>query len=112
MNKPEQFKRTIAFLLNALILVSLSLVYAYIWHVNYNTIIIQPFLGKGNWLNIAIYLVLLYFFSRIYGANRVGYLTKSEVMYSQILSLLIVNVITYFQVSLIGRGLMAILPFS
>ncbi|MFQ9801540.1 MAG: hypothetical protein ACLR23_24465 [Clostridia bacterium] len=68
MNKPEQFKRTIAFLLNALILVSLSLVYAYIWHVNYNTIIIQPFLGKGNWLNIAIYLVLLYFFSRIYGA--------------------------------------------
>ncbi|MFR2465713.1 MAG: sugar transferase [Clostridia bacterium] len=111
MNKPEQFKRTIAFLLNALILVSLSLVYAYIWHVNYNTIIIQPFLGKGNWLNIAIYLVLLYFFSRIYGANRVGYLTKSEVMYSQILSLLIVNVITYFQVSLIGRGLMAVLPF-
>ena len=60
MNKPEQFKRTIAFLLNALILVSLSLVYAYIWHVNYNTIIIQPFLGKGNWLNIAIYLVLLF----------------------------------------------------
>lgn len=61
---------------------------------------------KGHALAIAVYAVLLFAFSTMYGGLKVGYLKTTEVVFSQVFSTLIVNVITYGQDSLMNWGLM------
>ena len=52
---------------------------------------------------IAVYAVLLIFFEQMYGGFKVGFYKKWNVIYSQILALVIVNVITYLQIALIDK---------
>ena len=59
---------------------------------------------------VLVYAVLLYTFSHIYGAYKVGYLRITEIIYSQFLSIIITNVITYFQLMLICRHFVGPLP--
>ena len=56
---------------------------------------------KAHWLIIGIYFILLFFFESTYGGLKIGYLKPSEVYFSQIFSLLAVNVISYAQISLL-----------
>ena len=71
----------------------------------------SPFFKKGDWLIVAIYGILLLFFSKIYGGLRVGYLTKDNVIYSQVLSITLVNIITYLQIALLAKRFLNIGPF-
>ncbi|HIS69411.1 MAG TPA: sugar transferase [Candidatus Gallacutalibacter stercoravium] len=82
----------------------------FVWDRFYNDRIHQPFVLRGNWLILLVYVILLFTFSRIYGGYKIGYLRVSEVVYSQFLTLLFVNFITYCQISLIGRWLLNIWP--
>ena len=64
MKKYEQYKRLIMFMLGLLMVVVLGLAYGYVWHTHYLYLVVYPFLGKGNLLVIAIYMILLHFFCR------------------------------------------------
>lgn len=57
-----------------------------------------------------VYVVLLFFFSQMYGGMKVGYLRSGEVMFSQVFATLCVNVITYLQMCLMVRGFLDALP--
>ena len=105
MNKKEQYKRLIMFLASALIVALETAVFAYVWYFHYadEAIIGKTFWKKGNFVVIAQYALMIYLFYRIYGGFKVGYLRVFEVLYSQILSVLCVNMITYLQLCLIGR---------
>ena len=79
------------------------LIYYYVW-MYYNTRIVEfPFFRKGNWLMAALYGVLLMFFLHMYGGFKISYLKKGNLIYSQILSVVIVNTITYFQIALLDK---------
>ena len=106
LKKAVQFKRLIVFFISFIILALHTALFGLVWYHFYNGSIEQPFFLKGNWLIIVIYAILLFVFSSIYGAYKIGYLRVSEVVYSQFLSLFFVNFITYCQISLIGRRLM------
>lgn len=102
MKKIESFKRLVLLLLSGICLAGQIGIYAYYWYNAY-FIKIKPYLPlweKGHWLIIAIYGVLLFFFSNMYGGMRIGYLKNLEVIFSQLLATLLVNVITYGQISL------------
>lgn len=104
MEKRERYKRIIMFLSSVLILALQTGIFAYVWYRYYaqSGIIGRRFV-RGNYAIIALYTLMLYLFYRVYGGFKVGYLRVFEVLYSQILSLICVNIITYFQMSLIGR---------
>lgn len=105
MGKREQYKRVIMFLSSLLILSLETAIFAYVWFFHYanEEVIGVAFWNKGNYVVIGQYALMLYFFYRIYGGFKVGYLRVFEVLYSQILSVLCVNMITYLQLCLIGR---------
>lgn len=103
MRDYTQYKRIIKFLSAAVITALEAGIYGYIWIVYYNKMIAAPFWRKGNWLMIAVYAILLLFFQQTYGGYKVGFYKKWNVIYSQILSLFIVNLITYFQIALIDK---------
>lgn len=98
-----QYKRLIKFFSSFIIVAVQVLIYYSVW-MYYNTEVMRyPFFRKGNWLMAALYGVLLMFFLRMYGGFKISYLKKGNLIYSQILSVVIVNVITYLQIALLDK---------
>ena len=112
MNVPvrKDHRKSFVFATSLLIIAALTGAYAYVWLAEYNDVIMKHFMSKGNWLIVFLYVVLQLLLARIYGGYRVGHLRMGNVIYSSLLCTLFVNVLTYFQVSLIGRMLMPVLP--
>lgn len=88
----------------------LTLQFADIWYTSYASAIVLPFYRRGNWVVILIYMVLLFLFFKGYGAFRIGYLRRTDMMFSQILSILGTNAVTYLQISLIARAFVSAFP--
>ena len=85
-------------------------IYAFIWFKYYYPIINNfnrglKFTKNGHLLTIGLYFVLLFFFMNTYGGLKIGYLKSMDIFLSQLFSQLIVNVFTYFQLSLMNGWL-------
>ncbi len=106
----EPFKRTLNWLSSLFITVLLTAAFGFTWYMYYSAEIVLPFYRKGNWMVIGIYLVIAVIFNQVYGSYKVGYLRKSEAFYSQIISVFVINLITYCQISVIGRDFMHFMP--
>ena len=98
-----RYKRLIKFFSSAVIVALETAIYGCVWINYYNKIIEFPFWRRGNWLMIAVYAILLLFFAKTYGGFKIGFYKTWNVIYSQILSLFFVNVITYLQIALIDK---------
>lgn len=116
MRRIETVKRMIILQLSFIGLLLHTAIYAYFWFEEY-----YPFLKvhrnfryyfRGHVLIILIYFVLLFFFSNTYGALKIGYLKPMDIFISQFFSLLFVNVISYFQISLMANWVVKIAPIA
>ena len=106
MEKREQYKRLIMGFCSAVILFLLTVIFAFVWYRNYadnSEVLLKVFWHRGNYVVIGLYALMLFLFYRLYGGFKVGYLRVFEVLYSQILSVLCVNAVTYLQLCLIGH---------
>ena len=100
----ERYKRLVKLAFGAVMLLGLCLLYAVVWIGYYNEHILQsPFYRRGNWVMILIYGILLAFFMNTYGGFKIGYLKNGNLIYSQIISVLFTNVLTYLQIAVIDR---------
>lgn len=98
-----RYKRIIKFCSAAVIVALETAIYGYVWINYYNKILEFPFWRRGNWLMMAVYAILLMFFSHTYGGYKIGFYKTWNVVYSQILSVFFVNVVTYLQIALIDK---------
>lgn len=117
MKRLESFKRMIVLWLSVAGLLMQTAVYFYIWLEYYYPIVNNfnrglKFHQNGHLLLAGIYLVLLFFFTHTYGGLKVGYLKPMDVFFSQTVSLVIVNVVTYFQISLMNNWLVPVKYFA
>lgn len=111
MKSYDKYKRLVQIFSSIIMILSATSVYTVVWYRYISPFEQVWFARRGNWMMSALYAVLLMFFFHMYGGFRLGYLEKWNVVYSQILSLLIVNVITYFQISLLSYGFPMPMPF-
>ena len=116
MRELGSFKRLIVLGFSLITIAFETLVYSWFWLTDFSIQIRQGgsqiwYTFKGHALAIAVYALLLFAFSSMYGGLKVGYLKTTEVVFSQVFSTLIVNVITYGQDSLIYWWLMNPKPF-
>ncbi len=112
MNYNNTSKRIINLILNFTGLILETGVYAYLWFHRFYPVINNynrglKFYSNGHILVIGIFFILLYFFTSTYGGLRAGYLKPVDVVISQIVSALIVDIITYAQLSLMNGWLMS-----
>lgn len=103
-------RNIIMFLLSIFILLSLTAAFGYTWIHYYNVGIIWAFFRKGNYVIIAFYFVLQYVFSRIYGALKIDVYKVSDIVYSQGLTTVLVDILMYFIMSLVARKLVSVPP--
>lgn len=89
-------------------LVIQTLIYAWLWFAIYYPLVRLrlKFYRNGHILVLLLYFVLLLFLTKTYGGMDVGYQKPFDVSLSQIFSLLIVNVFTYLQDSLLRNWML------
>ena len=111
MKNYEQYKRLIRFFTSIAILSVEVGIYWMAWIYCFSLAAGSPFFRKGDWLMAAVYALLLLFFSKMYGGLRIGYLERGNVLYSQMLSVVLVNMFTYLQIALLAKGFLNPIPF-
>lgn len=114
MGRLEAAKRTIILQMSLIGLFFQTILYIYVWQRVYNDIMQsgmwRSFHRKGFWLLAAVYFILLLFFTATYGGLKIGYLKPMDVFFSQVISLICTNVVSYFQISLLSLGLVTPYP--
>jgi len=94
-------------LLNLLIML---MPFVYAWYTYYADDLYVTFFKRGHWLVIILYALMYFVIGRIYDAFRVSYNSKGEMIYSQALALLEVNVFMYIVAWLLIRNTPVVLP--
>ena len=124
LKQAESVKKIAALQMTAIGVLLQTAVYAYFWLYVYYPVVSRPHVSldgyalgeglklyfRGHVLVILIYLVLLWFFSNTYGALRIGYQKVTDIFLSQVFSLLLVDIISYFQISLMNNWIVPVLP--
>ena len=114
MGRLEAAKRAVILQMSLVGLVVQTLMYILVWQRVYNDIMQngmwRSFHRRGFWLLAAVYFILLLFFTATYGGLKVGFLKPMDVFFSQVLSLICANVVSYFQISLLSLGLVTAGP--
>lgn len=111
MKKLESFKRIIQLAL-ALINIGMQIaLFAFCYYKYYSTWMQLSFWKKGDILFVLIYAFLLFAFSNMYGALRIGYQRNIELIISQLMGTFVANLITYFQLSLLCLQLMNVVYY-
>ncbi len=95
-------KRMIMFWSKMLIEALQTGLYGCLWYQHYKDLMPFEYFRRGNWAIVGLYAVFILVFSRAFGALKVGYLKTWDIMYSQFLTILCVNGVTYLQLSLIN----------
>ncbi|CCZ35350.1 exopolysaccharide biosynthesis polyprenyl glycosylphosphotransferase [Firmicutes bacterium CAG:646] len=106
----EQYKRIIRVLLVVGLVACETAFFMYSWVKSYNPYTVFPFFQKGHWLMAAMYILYQIIFLYIFGGLKIGYLKKSNIIYSQCLAMLCANVMIYFQIVLISVRFVTALP--
>ncbi len=124
MKQKESKKRILVLILAFVGLCMQTAVYAWFWFSVYYPQVSKPRVSqdgyalgnglklyfRGHLLILAIYFILLLFFSNTYGGLKIGYLRPMDVFFSQIFALFMVNFISYFQIALLNNWLVPVLP--
>ncbi len=106
----DSYKRIYSLSAAAVLLGIFVSAFGIVWYECYSNAIMLPFYRRGNWVMLAIYAVLIMVFSSVFGGLKAGYLKRTDTFYAQALSMLCVNIVTYFQISLIARDFAQALP--
>ncbi|MCH5264473.1 MAG: sugar transferase [Lachnospiraceae bacterium] len=101
----DPYKKTILFFLSLISILLMTAVFAYFWYHTYaETMYVYRFYRRGNYAMIGLYALLLYFFSKMYGALRIGQLRRVEVVLSHFLSTFLANFVMYIIICLLAFG--------
>lgn len=106
LQRMESFKRLINLALTAGCLGLEIAIFAYNWLHHFQFSLVEDlrnvFWFKGHVLEIAIYGVILFSFSNMYGGMRLGYLKNAEIVFSQIFATFMANVLIYAELSVMA----------
>ena len=110
----EQYKKSVGFLMSFILTLVYTALFAFVWLTFFNSTETEQwifFYQRGNWLLIVIYMVLVFLISKLMGAFKFSHMKMAEAVFSQVLTMIGVNLIMYFQIGLIGRALPEAIPF-
>lgn len=110
MKNFEQYKRIVRFTSAVILFTCEMIVFWGIWLKHYNIEMEIPYNRTGNWMIVAVYGVLLFIFSKMYGGLKIGYLKTFNIIYSQFLTAIFANALMYLQITLLIKHFTSIRP--
>ena len=91
-------------------IICFGLLYYIFWKNYYREIHSFYYYGRGKYILVGLYAVLMYCALRFSEGLRFGQLKFTEILVSQAVSIVGVNLVTYFQLSLIANIMIPFLP--
>lgn len=110
MRRHEDLKYIIRMLEGLAEILLLTLIYYLVWKFNYRDLGMNPYYGNGKFLLAGVYLLLLFVIFQLCDSFKFGHLKLMDVLTSQGIAVVIVNVLTYFQLCLIINHVVTPLP--
>lgn len=110
MNKVQMKKRLYCFLMAFLIVALETGVMTFVWVVYYNTELPKAYYFWGHVFIAAVYMVLLFAASTMYGGLKIGSFRMMELMFSQSFATIITNIIFYAIICLLAYHFPTPLP--
>lgn len=114
IKKRETYKRLINLGLIGICIAIEVAVFTYHWRTTFRLSLVeglQDLWSRGNIAEMGLYAAVLLFLSATYGSIRLGYQKNAEIVFSQVLSTLLANIIIYLQLSIMSRQLLALKDF-
>lgn len=102
MNKTQMKKRIYCFLMAFLIVAIETGIMTYVWVVYYNTELPKAYYFWGHVFIAAVYMVLLFAASTMYGGLKIGSFRMMELMFSQSFATIVTNIIFYAIICLLA----------
>lgn len=85
-------------------LIAITYVFYGCWMYNYSHQVFGiPFYGRGNWFIVLLFTLLFVMFNRVYDGFAIAFNQVTEIIYSQILALVMANGVMYFVMALLFR---------
>lgn len=110
MKKYEQYKRLIRFMAGMGLIAIESVIFMYMWIYCYKDQMEMPYQRLGNYFLAAVYALILYIFSSIYGSLRLGYLRSGELIYTHTLATTCANAVSYIPIVLLVKHFRSPMP--
>ncbi|SER41508.1 exopolysaccharide biosynthesis polyprenyl glycosylphosphotransferase [Lachnobacterium bovis] len=113
--KRQRYKHLLNFAANVVSLIVYGILFAILWYkyyANWNIGVsgITPYFRRGNWAVIGMYLLFIFFFTKVFGGYRIGYLRLTDIILSNVLALLLGNIVAFFELCLICRDYVNPMP--
>lgn len=113
--KRQRYKHLLNFAANVVSLTVYGVLFAILWYkyyANWNigVSVITPYFRRGNWAVIGMYLLFIFFFTKVFGGYRIGYLRLTDIILSNVLALILGNIVAFFELCLICRDYVNPIP--
>ncbi|MDD6057823.1 MAG: sugar transferase [Clostridiales bacterium] len=101
MKTKEQYKHLLNYGANFISLAVECLLFAYVWYTVYAGS--YGFYRRGNWAVIGLYVLIIFFFTKVFGGYNIGYMRMTDIALSHVLAILLSGIIGYMELCLICR---------
>lgn len=108
MRIKEQYKHLLNYSANFISLAVEGAAFAFIWYNVYEDS--YGFFRRGNWAVIGLYVLIIFFFTKVLGGYNIGYMRIADIALSHVLSILLSGVIGYLELCLVCRDYVSINP--
>lgn len=110
MDKTQMHKRIYGFLMAFLIVAVETGITTYIWVNYYNTELPKAYYFWGHVFISAVYMLILFVLSAMYGGLKIGSYRMIELLFSQGFSTLVTNILFYAIICLVAYHFPSVLP--
>lgn len=110
MNNYDKYKRVVRFFAGIFLIAIESGIFMCVWIYCYNEHMEMPYQRMGHYFLAAVYAVILYVFSSMYGSLRLGYLRNAELIYTHTLATICANAVSYIPIVLLVKHFRSIMP--
>ncbi len=104
----EKYKHLLNFVANVLTLAMEAVCFGWVWYEIYVPQLnkANKFSMRGNWAVIGMYVLFVFFFTKVLGGYRIGYMRLSDIILSQVLAVLLAMVVSYFEICMVANDYM------
>ena len=106
----EDTKGFIRFVETMLEVLMLTVLYYVVWRHAYPAGLFPEYYYKGKFVLMGLYAVLLLIFFWNSDCTKFGQLRRTDLAIGQVIALILVNFVTYFQLSLIANQMVSVMP--
>ena len=87
MRRKEQYKHLLNYTADILVIAFEALCFAVLWHQIYSPLMDNPFHERGHWAVISLYVLVIFFFTKVFGGFQIAYLRVTDIYLAHVLAI-------------------------